>query len=133
MGLAALKQTTETLCRMDSLLSYADKEYVVQFAFITGDKELTDKLIDELSQPEADRQAVYRRFNAVTNFQPDWIRCIEKLTAALEMYRAQEEKLMVMLAEVLSAYGRGLTEKETGEPSPEQIRDYAGRVEAVQR
>lgn len=133
MGLAALKQAVETVCQMDSVLSHADKEYIVQFAFITGDRELTDKLIEELSQPEADRQAVYQRFHTVTDFQPDWIRSIEKLLASLEMYRTQEEKQITVLTEILSAYGIGLTEKEIGELPPEKIRDHAGKAEAVQR
>ncbi len=133
MGLVALKQTAQMVCRMGESLSGADKEYVVQFAFRTGDGELTNKLIDELIQPEADREAIYQRFNALADFQPDWIRGIENLLVSLELYRVQEEQAIKTLAEILSAYGIELSEKEIRELSSEEIREYAGRVEIMQR
>lgn len=133
MGLVALKQTTQMVCQMGESLSGADKEYVVQFAFRTGNKELTDKLIDELIQPEVDRKAVYQRFNALVDFQPDWIKSIENLLVSLELYRVQEENALKTLTEILSAYGIELSEKEIRELSPEEIREYADRVEIMQR
>lgn len=133
MGLVALKQTAQMVCRMGEALSGADKEYVVQFAFRTGDEELTNKLIDELIQPGADRESVYQRFNALADFQPDWIRGIENLLVSLELYRVQEEQAIKTLAEILSAYGIELSEKEIRELSSEEIREYAGRAEAMQR
>lgn len=133
MGLVALKQTAQMVCRMGETLSGADKEYVVQFAFRTGDGELTNKLIDELIQPGADRESVYQRFNALADFQPDWIRGIENLLVSLELYRVQEEQAIKTLAEILSAYGIELSEKEIRELSSEEIREYAGRAEAMQR
>lgn len=133
MGLVALKQTAQMVCRMGEALSGADKEYVVQFAFRTGDGELTNKLIDELIQPGADRESVYQRFNALADFQPDWIRGIENLLVSLELYRVQEEQAIKTLAEILSAYGIELSEKEIRELSSEEIREYAGRAEAMQR
>lgn len=129
----ALKRTAQMVCRMGETLSSADKEYVVQFAFRTGDGELTNKLIDELIQPGADREAVYQRFNALTDFQPDWIKRIENLIVSLELYRVQEEKALKTLTEILSAYGIELSEKEIRELAPEKIREYAGRAETIQR
>lgn len=133
MGLVALKQTAQMVCRMGESLSGADKEYVVQFAFRTGDGELTNKLIDELIQPEADREAVYQRFYALADFQPDWIRGVENLLVSLELYRVQEEQAIKTLAEILSAYGIELSEKAIRELSPEEIRECAGREETMQR
>lgn len=129
----ALKRTAQMVCRMGETLSGADKEYVVQFAFRTGDGELTNKLIDELIQPGADREAVYQRFNALTDFQPDWIKRIENLIVSLELYRVQEEKALKTLTEILSAYGIELSEKEIRELAPEKIREYVGRAETIQR
>lgn len=133
MGLVELKQTAQIVCRMGESLSGADKEYVVQFAFRTGDGKLTNKLIDELTQPGADREAVYQRFSAMADFQPDWIRGIENLLVSLELYRVQEEQAIKTLAEILSAYGVELSEKEIRELSSEEIRKYADRAEALQR
>lgn len=133
MGLLALKQTAEMVCRMGEILSGADKEYVVQFAFRTGDGELTNKLIDELIKPGADKEAVYQRFNTLAGFQPDWIKSIENLLVSLELYRVQEENALRTLTEILSAYGIELSETEIRELSPEKIREYAGRTETMQR
>lgn len=125
MGLTALKRTTEIVNRMGQTLSEADKEFVVQFAFRTGDGELTNKLIDELIHPDSDRKLVYEKFEAMADFQPDWIRGIENLLVSLEMYRMQEEKAVKTLSELLSAYGISLSEKEIRELSPQKVREYA--------
>lgn len=124
MGLNALQQAVEKISCMGDVLSGADREYVVQFAFQTGDTELTEKLLDELSRPDADREAVYSRFNTMTDFRPDWIRSIENLLVSIEMYRIQEEKAVRTLAEILSAFGMGLSEQEVKALTPEKIRDH---------
>lgn len=124
MGLNALQQAVEKISCMADMLSGADREYVVQFAFQTGDTELTEKLLDELSQPDADREAVYSRFNTMTDFRPDWIRSIENLLVSIEMYRIQEEKAVRTLAEILSAFGMGLSEQEVKTLTPEKLRDH---------
>lgn len=128
MGLNALQQAVETAGQMGDALSGADREYVVQFAFQTGDTELTNKLLDELSQPDADREAVYRRFNALTDFKPDWIRSIENLLVSIEMYRIQEEKAVQTLTEILSAFGMEFSVQEIKALTPEQLKDYADRL-----
>lgn len=125
MGLNALQQAVEGINSMGDMLSGADKEYAVQFAFQTGDTELTEKLLGELSQPDVDREAVYSRFNTMTNFKPDWIRSIENLLVSIEMYRIQEEKAVRTLAEILSAFGMGLSEQEAKALTPDKLRDHA--------
>lgn len=133
MGLAALTRTAEMVSRIGAALTEADKEYVVQFAFRTGDGELTNKLIDELTEPDADRQAVYRRFETMVDFRPDWIRGIENLLVSLEMYRVQEERAVKALAAMLSAYGINLSEDELRKLSAEQVRERLVKNEAAQR
>lgn len=125
MGLNALQQAVEKISGMGDALSGADREYVVQFAFQTCDTELTEKLLGELSQPDVDREAVYSRFNTMTDFKPDWIRSIENLLVSIEMYRMQEEKAVRTLAEILSAFGMGLSEQEVKALTPEKLRDHA--------
>lgn len=112
MGLVAVTQTAEMLREKNISLTERDMEFVVQFAFRTGDKELTDKLIDELSKPSADRNAVCRKYETLTGFMPDWVQRIENLLVSLEMYRVQEEKAVQTLAELLSACGISMTEEE---------------------
>lgn len=124
MGLNALQQAVEKISCMGDVLSGADREYVVQFAFRTDDTELTEKLLGELSQPETDSEAVYSRFNTMTDFKPDWIRSIENLLVSIEMYRIQEEKAVRTLAEILSAFGMGVSEQEVKALTPEKLRDH---------
>lgn len=112
MGLVAVTQTAEMLREKNISLTERDMEFVVQFAFHTGDKELTDKLIDELTEPAADRNAVCRKYETLTGFMPDWIQRIENLLVSLEMYRVQEEKAVKILSELLSACGISMTEEE---------------------
>ena len=112
MGLVAVTQTAEMLREKNISLTERDMEFVVQFAFRTGDKELTDKLIDELTEPAADRNAVCRKYETLTGFMPDWIQRIENLLVSLEMYRVQEEKAVKTLSELLSACGISMTEEE---------------------
>ena len=89
-----------------------DKEFVVQFAFRTNDRELTNKLIDELADAGADRDAVCRKYQALTGFTPDWIQRIENLLISLEMYRVQEEQAVKTLSELLYACGISMSEDE---------------------
>lgn len=133
MGLVIIAQTAELIEQNQAVLSETDKEFVLQFAFATGDKELTDKLIDELTKGDADKGAVYQKYEALTGFQPDWIRKIENLLVSLEMYRIQEEKAIRTLSEVLAAYGADLTVEEIKELALDKIREQLGRKESVQR
>ena len=91
MELLIVSQTLEQMEQGKAAITEADKEFVVQFAFATGDKELTGKLIDELTAKEADKEAVYRKYETLTGFQPEWIKKIEHLLIALERYRIQED------------------------------------------
>lgn len=63
MGLVAVAETAELISAKQVTLSETDKEFVVQFAFATGDKELTNKLIDELACEGADKGAVLLKYS----------------------------------------------------------------------
>lgn len=133
MGLVIVAQTAELIEQNQAVISETDKEFVLQFAFATGDKELTGKLIDELTGPDADKGAVYQKYEALTGFQPDWIRKIENLLVSLETYRIQEEKAINTLSEILAAYGADLTVDEIKELPLDKVREHLSRKEAVQR
>lgn len=122
MGAAALTRTAEMVSKMTAPLTAADKEYVVQFAYHTADGELTNKLIDELLYPDANKAAIYQKYETMVDFRPDLIRAIEDLLVSLEMYRVREKMTLKALTEILSAYGLELTEEEIGKLSPETLR-----------
>lgn len=112
MGLVAVTETAQMFQRKNIVLTERDKEFVVQFAFRTNDTELTNKLIDELAADGADRDAICRKYQALTGFVPDWILRIENLLVSLEMYRVQEEQAVKTLSELLSACGISMSEDE---------------------
>lgn len=137
MGLVAVAETAELISAKQVTLSETDKEFMVQFAFATGDKELTNKLIDELACEGADKGAdkgvVLLKYSTMTGFQPDWIRRIENLLVALEMYRIQEEKAIQTLSELLTAYGADLTVEEIKEMPTDKVREHFEKKETMMR
>ena len=105
MGLKAITETLELIRKKNLLLTERDREFVVQFAFRTNDRELTDKLAHELAGAGTDRDLICRKYQALTGSRPDWIQRIENLLISLEMYRVQEEQAVITLSELLSACG----------------------------
>lgn len=122
MGLMAVTRTEALIRQRKGELSEADQEFVLQFAFRTGDGRLTSKLIDELTPPDADRQAICRKYETMEDSWPDWIQRIENLLISLEMYRIQEEKAVGILSELLSAHGISVTEEELKNTDVEEIK-----------
>lgn len=112
MGLIAVKETAELFRRKNISMTERDTEFVVQFAFRINDRELTEKLIDELAADGADRDAICRKYQTLTGFVPDWIQRIENLLISLEMYRVQEEQAVKTLSELLSACGISMSKEE---------------------
>ena len=123
MGLVAVTETAQMFLQKNIVLTERDKEFVVQFAFRTNDRELTNKLIDELTEKGADRDAVCRKYQALTGFQPDWILRIENLLVSLEMYRGQEEQAVKTLSELLSACGISMSEDEIRRTDTAQMQE----------
>ena len=133
MELLIVSQTLEQMEQGKAAITEADKEVVVQFAVATGDKELTGKLIDELTAKEADKEAVYRKYETLTGFQPEWIKRIEHLLIALEMYRIQEEKAINTISELLAVNGVSLTADEIRGLSVDEVKEQLGKKEAMIR
>ncbi len=123
MGLKAVTETAELFRQKNLSMTERDKEFVVQFAFRTNDKELTNKLIDELTDEGADRNAVCRKYQTLTGFVPDWIQRIENLLVSLEMYRVQEEQAVKTLSELLSACGISMSEDEIRRTDTAQMQE----------
>ena len=123
MGLVAVTETAQMFQQKNIVLTERDKEFVVQFAFRTNDRELTNKLVDELTEAGADRDAVCRKYQTLTGFAPDWIQRIENLLVSLEMYRVQEEQAVKTLSELLSACGISMSEDEIRRTDTAQMQE----------
>jgi len=122
MGLQVITETVEAV-EKQSLFQKEEQKFVVEFAFKTNDKELTNKLIDELTMPDRDFEAIRTKYEVLYDKKPKWVDQIENLLVALEMYRLEEEKAINRLAEILGAYGMDVT--------PEEIRKQRVKKEAV--
>lgn len=131
MSLVAISETMEVLNHNQPFLAEEEKQFVAQFAFKTGDKELTNKLIDELSAPEKDREAIISKYTALVDMKPQWLEHIENLLVAIEMYRIEEEKAVKRLADVLNAYGIDVTIDEIRTADPKELKQKVCKEAAL--
>lgn len=111
MSIQVISEIAETVAQK-TLISKEAQLFVVEFAFKTSDKELTNKLIDELAVTNKDSDSIIAKYKAMLDEKPVWIGQIENLLIALEMYRIEEEKAINRLADILNAYGIDVTADE---------------------
>ncbi len=125
MGLTIISETVSEICKAGHSFSDREKEFVVQFAFKSGDKTLTNQLIDELSQCEdgQESQSIMEQYAKMIDMKPRWVSQIENLLVSIEMYRIEEEKAINRLAEVLTAYGVNVTEEQVKRADAEEIKE----------
>ena len=125
MGLTIISETVSEMCKLKHSFSDGEKEFVVQFAFKSGDKSLTNQLIDELSQCEdgQESQSIIEKYAKMIDMKPHWVSQIENLLVSIEMYRIEEEKAINRLAEVLTAYGVDVTEEQVRRADVEEIKE----------
>lgn len=125
MGLTIISETVSEMCKARRSFSDGEKEFVVQFAFKSGDKTLTNQLIDELSQCEdgQESQSIMEQYAKMIDMKPMWVSQIENLLVSIEMYRIEEEKAINRLAEVLTAYGVDVTEEQVRRADAEEIQE----------
>ena len=131
MGLKAVTETAELFWQKNTSMTERDREFAVQFAFRTNDKELTDKLIGELTDAGADRDAVCRKYQTLTGFAPDWIQRIENLLISLEMYRVQEEQAVKTLSELLSVCGISMSEEEIRQTDTAKVQERVKKAASL--
>lgn len=114
MDLEIIEETVFIMNEAKHHFTDAQKEFVVQFAFKTANKDLTSQLIEELRQSENETEStqIIQQYSAVIQEKPSWVSQIENLLAALETYRIGEEKAINRLADVLSAYGINVSAEE---------------------
>lgn len=125
MGLTIINETVTSLCKIKHSFSDKEKEFVVQFAFRSGDKSLTNQLIDELAacENEQESEKVMEQYMSMIDMKPVWVSQIENLLVSIEMYRIEEEKAINRLAEVLTAYGVDVTEEQVRRADAEEIKE----------
>lgn len=105
MSLIAISKTVDMLNEKQSCLTDEEKRFAVQFAFKTGNMELTNKLIEELEDQMKDSNIILSKYSTMIELKPIWLEQIENLLVSIEVYRIEEEKAAKRLSEILKAYG----------------------------
>ena len=123
MGFSNIAETMELMDKTGPDISFADKEFVTAYAFRTGDMELVNKLIEELQEKDADRDAVRTRYMQLAEKKPEWAEQIENLVIALSMYRHEEEKAVKKITEFLKSHGIDITESFVRESDASELRN----------
>ena len=123
MNLEIVEEATFIMNEANHLFSESEKEFVVQFAFKSGNKDLTSQLIEELRQADNDTKSlqIIQKYSAMIYEKPNWVEQIENLLVALEMYRMEEEKAINRLADILSAYGINVSVEEIRQTDKEEL------------
>lgn len=132
MGLQEIAEATKGIACVTHVFSEAEKEFILQFGCKTGDKELTNGLIDELMAGDTDRESIFKKYQTMVDFRPDWINRIENLLVALEMYRQEEEKAVKRLSDILSAYHIEVPEEELRGPNLDSVKERIKREADLQ-
>lgn len=115
MGLAAVAETMEMPGQKNMALAERDREFAAWFAFRTGDRELTEKLVGELLAGDGDGEAVRLKYRVLAGPAPAvLIQKAENLLVSLEMYRVLGELTVKDLAELLSVCGTPAHEDKAG-------------------
>lgn len=125
MSLTIISETLTEICKTKHTFRNSEKEFVVQFAFRMGNKDMTSKLIDELAACEEKEAAdkVMEQYAKMYEEKPCWINQIENLLVSIELLRIEEEKAINQLAEVLSAYGIDVSEEQVRRADAEEIKE----------
>ena len=124
MSLNIINESFMIMGNSSHSFSEKEKEFVVRFAFKTEDRELVNKLIEDLveSEDELQSEQIMQHYSAMYDVKPKWVEQVENLLVALEMYRIEEEKAMNHLADILGAYGIDVSIEEIREADAAELK-----------
>lgn len=130
MNLAMVNESTEIMKERNHLFTSSEKEFIVRFAFKSGDRESTNKLIDELieARDNIESQQIIQKYSCMHQIKPQWVEQIENLLVALEMYRIEEEKAINRLADILGACGIDVTLEEIRKSDSEELKEMVQKA-----
>ena len=120
MNLAVVNEAVTGMNGVEHEFTEEEKNFVVQFAFRSGNKEDTISLIEATDKAESDEIMV--TYRSKYDMKPVWVEQAENLLVALEMYRIEEEKAISHLSDILTAYGIDVSAEEIRNTKPEEIR-----------
>ncbi len=92
-----------------------ERQQIAWYAFKTGDDELIQKLVEELSEADCNRESIMQKYFSIADREVSWIEQIEMLLVSIEMLRLKEKQALELLSQVVKAYGKEIEEKENSE------------------
>lgn len=124
MNLGVINEAVTEMNGVEHHFTDDEKNFVVQFAFRSGNKEDTISLIEALahSSDKAQSDEIIITYRAKCDMKPAWVEQVENLLVALEMYRIEEEKAANHLADILRVYGIDVSAEEIRSTETEQLK-----------
>ena len=89
-----------------------EKQQIAWYAFKTGDDELIQKLVEELSEADCNRESIMQKYFSIADREVSWIEQIEMLLVSIEMLRLKEKQVLELLSQVVKVYQKEIAEKE---------------------
>lgn len=123
MSLIMITEALRLIEESDAIISMEDKEFIAKFAFRTGDTDLIKKLIEELQEKDADKEAIQTKYMQLADSKPEWAEQIENLVIALEMYRIEEDKAVKRITDFLTAHGITISESVVKDSDVREIKN----------
>ncbi len=113
--------------------TFTDKEkyFITECAFKTGDMELIKGLVDNMQNGKEDNEVIMGQYAALYDKSAVWIDRLENLLVALEMYRKEEEKVLIRISVALKACGVDVTLDEIRDKETNEIKKMAKKAPSI--
>lgn len=115
MYIGKIEETVKLLEQTAASFTEMERQQIAWYAFKTGDDELTQKLVEELSEDDCNRESIMQKYFAIADREVSWVEQIEMLLVSIEMLRLKEKQALELLSQVVKAYGKEIAEKENAE------------------
>ena len=110
MNIVKIGETMELLEKGHFVISEEERQLIAWYACKTEDRELTEKLAEELSLKDCDKEAVKRKYLSILDREEPLVEQIERLLVSVECIRLKEKETLEQLEQILSLYGLTLPE-----------------------
>lgn len=115
MYIGKIEEAVKLIEQTAASFTEMERQQIAWYAFKTGDDELIQKLVEELSADDCNRESIMQKYFAIADREVFWIEQIEMLLVSIEMLRLKEKQALELLSQVVKAYGKEIAEKENAE------------------
>ena len=111
MYIGKIEEAVKLLEQTVVTFTEAEKQQIAWYAFKTGDDELIQKLVEELSEDDCNRESIMQKYFSIADREVSWIEQIEMLLVSIEMLRLREKQALELLSQVIKTYEREISER----------------------